>query len=94
MSLPCERSKWGTIPMIRKRIVYYMVREMHMSQKACAEKLDLTPSAISQYLRDKRGNGGSFDLRIEEEIRKSAYRISEGKDYSDEICRVCNMVRA
>lgn len=93
MSLPCEVARWNTIPRIRKRIVYYLVRELNMNQRECAEKLDLTTAAVSLYMSGKRGKGEDFDERMEEEIRRSAHRIAEGKNPAMEICRLCSMLQ-
>jgi len=53
--MPCERIHWTLLPSIRKELAKIYVLEMGMKQKAAAKKLGLTEAAVSQYMKNKRG---------------------------------------
>ncbi len=75
--LPQEIEVWYLIPAIRKELAISLYN-LGLKQKNIAELLGLTPSAISQYLKEKRGKQNlkdEFKLMIEE----SAKELSEGK---------------
>jgi len=59
-----------------------------------AEKMGVTPSAICQYLSNKRGKIKIVDENILKEISVSAKRIIEDDKISiiDETCRIMRLV--
>jgi uncharacterized protein len=75
--MPQEIEVWYLMPAIRKELSVSM-HDMGMKQKRIAQILGLTPSAISQYIKDKRGNQA-----LKEEfkiiINDAALQLSEGK---------------
>jgi len=96
---PCEYIVWHGLPIIRKEIALTMIDTFGLKQKDAAEKLGLTPSAISQYLSGKRGNeedffNEEFDEEILNEIKKSAENIiNKGEEETIvEICRLCKLL--
>lgn len=82
---------WYVLPKIRADLARELVKN-GMSQKEVAEKLGITPSAVSQYLHKKRGEKIEMSeeyrrivVKIAEEIRKTT---SEEK-VSELICQCC-----
>ena len=55
---------WNGIPVIRKEIAESMTKNFGLNQKETAEKLGITPAAVSQYLSKKRGKTKIIDQDI------------------------------
>ena len=86
--------RWHGLPAIRKEIARSMTDDFGLSQRATAEKLGVTPSAVSQYLSEKRGNIVIDDKVVLQEIRLSAERIIGGEqNILFETCRICKILR-
>jgi predicted transcriptional regulator len=93
---PCEYIIWNGIPVIRREIAKSMVHDFSLNQKQTAEKLGVTPAAISQYLSGKRGNIEVKDNEILKEIKKSAeFIINNNNEFAivGETCRLCAIMR-
>ena len=91
---PCEYMIWDGLPAIRKEIAESMVKHFGLSQRETAKKLGVTPSAICQYISNKRGSITTFDETIVKEITISAKRIIENEDtVIFETCRICKILR-
>ena len=92
---PCEYMLWNGIPTIRKELAEALIKQFGLSQRQAAEKLELTPSAICQYLTKKRGKTDIFDDIIMKEISISAEHIMKdnGSDVHIETCRICRIVQ-
>ncbi len=61
---------WYVVPYIRKSIVDFL-KEKSIKQVDIANFLDITPSAVSQYLHSKRGNlSGDFDEKVKNKIKQ------------------------
>ena len=92
---PCENLIWNGLPVIRREIAKSMIQDYGLNQKQTAEKLGITPAAISQYLSGKRGNFEIKDKDILKEIKISAKRIVEAEDSAvvEETCRICIIMR-
>ena len=93
---PCELMKWKVLPVIRKELACCIVHSFGLSQKEAAEKLGLTPAAISLYKCNKRGAHRINDPTIMREIAISAERIiHEGETVvSLEICKICKIIQS
>ena len=91
---PCEYMMWNGLPVIRKEIAESMINEFGLNQKQTAEKLGVTPAAVSQYLSKKRGKIKIIDDIILLEIKKSAELIiNNGTDtVVPETCRICKIL--
>lgn len=74
MSTPTEILYWEILPSIRSAIVFEMKEKHGLKQKDIAELLDVTPAAISQYLKQKRGKF-KFSEVFKEEISKAVEKI-------------------
>ena len=92
---PCEYIIWNGIPVIRREIAKSMINDFHLNQKQTAEKLDITPAAVSQYLSGKRGKIEINDPEILKEVKRSAEMIiNHGEEYIvKETCRLCSIIR-
>ena len=73
--MPCEYNVWYVLPGLRKEIVKEM-KKKGLKNKEIANILGLTPSAVSQYLKNKRGKLKGV-RKLEQEIKKGAERIIE-----------------
>ena len=86
---------WQGLPIIRKELVITMINNFGLSQKEVAEKLGVTPSAVSQYISRKRGNINIINDNILLEINISAERIIKYGEsvVLEEICKICKILR-
>jgi predicted transcriptional regulator len=87
---------WNGLPVIRKEIAKHMIDIFGLTQKEAAEKLDLTPAAVCQYMSKKRGKIEIIDNTITKEIIESAERIIKNDTSSvvPETCRICKVMRS
>ena len=95
LETPCEEMKWEGLPIIRKEIVKCMINDFGLNQKEAADKLNLTPAAVCQYLSKKRGKISITENKILMEINVSVGRIIKQGDtiVVQEICRLCKIMR-
>ena len=93
---PCEYGIWDVLPVIRKELVCCIVQNFGLSQKEAAEKMGLTPAAVSLYKCNKRGIPIIDDETIMQEIIFSAALIVQKgeKVAGSEICRICKLVQS
>ena len=92
---PCEFMMWNGLPVIRREIASSMINEYRLNQKQTAEKLGVTPAAISQYISGKRGKVKIIDEKILREINLSAKKIIDKGENAviGETCRICKIMR-
>jgi predicted transcriptional regulator len=92
--MPCEYVVWTTLPIIRKELACFMIRDFGITQKETARILRITPAAISQYVCNKRAHNKIEDELILKEIKISSKIIIEEGDrvLNSEICRLCRMI--
>ena len=93
--LPCENIIWYGIPVIRRELAFSLINQFGLTQKEAAEKLGITPSAVSQYFKKKRGKITILDNDIMNEINISAKRIHNHGDsvLNYEICKICKILK-
>ena len=91
----CEYIMWNGLPVIRKEIAVSMINDYGLNQKETAEKLDITPAAVCQYLSKRRGSPHIFNEIILSEIKLSAKNIIDNGNghIISETCRICKLVR-
>ena len=82
--LPQELEVWYLIPALRRELAKILISDFGMSQKKASQILDITESAISQYLKSKRGSELKFSKEEIEKIRESAYSIVENRSHVNE----------
>lgn len=86
---PCEEIIWNLLPSIRKEVAKIMVKEFNLSQREVAKKLCITESAVSQYLKEKRGK-----MKIDGKIKKTMKRFVKrniNKEFN--VCKLCKLAR-
>ena len=76
--LPSEIQVWYVLPVLRKELARFLVRENKITQKEAARLLGITEAAVSQYLSDKRGNNIKLSKEIKKEIKFSAEKLLGG----------------
>lgn len=91
----CEFMCKKGLASIRRGIAIYLINDFNLSQKKVAKMLDLTNSAVCQYVSQKRGSEIEFDNEIKKEIEISTHIIfNDGSEHlQSEICRLCNIIR-
>lgn len=94
-SAPCEILIWKLLPVIRKELTCSINKEYRLTQKETANKMGLTPAAVSQYKCSKRAIKIIEDEQINNEIKQSADKIfKEGEVVvGNEICRICQIIQ-
>lgn len=96
MKPPCELIVWYVIPTIRAELTKEMIK-LGLSQKDVSEKLGITQSAVSQYVKDKRGKGIAVNKQVRKAIKALAKDIADGntsRDVIPGICAVCAIVKS
>lgn len=95
MKIPCEVVVWYILPTIRKELAKKLVNNHGFSQSKVARVFGLTDAAISQYLKNKRGENivvtadANYGV-VECQLNESARRIAEeGVDFAAEVCSIC-----
>ncbi|MFX0061394.1 MAG: transcriptional regulator [Candidatus Hermodarchaeota archaeon] len=104
MKPPCVMVVSHLLPAIRILVAELLIEEYGLRQKDVAEKMDLTPAAITQYLKKIRGNQEIIDaLRSNDavftKIRQIGQYLADGEAEasSDElitlVCEICSLIR-
>ncbi|MDD5112124.1 MAG: helix-turn-helix domain-containing protein [Candidatus Altiarchaeota archaeon] len=95
MKLPCEHAMWYVLPRIRAELARILIKR-GLSQKDAAERLGITPAAVSQYLHKKRGETASLSAGEQRMFEKAAVELAAAKNekaIARLICRCCNELR-
>ena len=94
MKLPCQLIVWNVLPAIRAAIAEEL-NTMGVSQLEAARLLDMTPSAISQYLTGKRGYRIVFEGEVKAALNRLARDLKAGQvdDLAARICEICAQIR-
>jgi uncharacterized protein len=74
-AMPQEIEVWYLLPALRSELAKILVSEHNLSQKETAIILGITESAISQYLKSKRGKEITFNKIELQKIRETAKLI-------------------
>jgi len=83
-----EVEVWYVLPALKRAIALKM-KEMGLKQKEIAERLHLTKSAVSQYIKNKRASKVKFSNEFEKEIKKSAENIIKKNNFMQEVETLC-----
>lgn len=88
---PCEIIVNYVLPSIRAQLAKELVN-CDISQQEVAEIIGITPAAVSQYIKGKRGYAVKFDEKTKEEIKKLANMICRGEteNINALLCHICN----
>jgi len=88
--MPQEIELWYLIPGIRRELAKTFIENHGMNQKKISEILNITESAVSQYLKSKRGSEMKFDESEVKLIEESAQKIiEENIEANKEIYDLC-----
>ncbi len=77
--LPQEIEVWYIIPKIRKELSRELIETYNLGYEKTGKALGITKAAVSQYLKDKRGNKLKLSKEMEKEVKISAKKIYENK---------------
>lgn len=89
-SMPQEIEVWYLIPGIRRELAKFLIEKYSMSQKQISEILGITESAVSQYIKEKRGSEMKFDEGELQLIEDAARKIADQKlEANKEIYKLC-----
>lgn len=93
--MPCQKVIWYILPVIRSEIAKAMI-EMGLKQNEIAKKLGITESAISQYLKGKRGYF-KFPEIVQTKIKLAVKKIIEDNggefEIRKELCKICKFIQ-
>ncbi len=89
---PQEIEVFYILPALRRYLAMYM-KLQGLKQNKIAEILHIEKSAVSQYIKKKRGNNVEFSENVLNEIAKSASRIKDEFSLLGEIQRLLRFVR-
>lgn len=96
MRVPCQITQWYLLPAISAELVKEL-KTLGVKQAEIARLLGVTPAAVSQYVKGKRGKVVTFTPEIKKMINKSAKKIASGEmdeeGLSREICELCIRAR-
>jgi len=92
---PCEQYRYILLPNIRKELANCLIEIFKLSQRQAAIKLGITPAAVCQYRKKKRGGDVIFSQKLMMEFVSSANRINTHGEtvVQKELCRLCNKVK-
>jgi predicted transcriptional regulator len=101
MRPPCETIVSAVLPAIRSLIARNLIENHSMKQTEVAEVLGTTQSAVSQYLKQKRGDqltnvlGSLPDVQeaIENLVAEITSRNTQEKESVKTICSICMSLR-
>ena len=102
MDTPQEVEVWFVLPALRKQFVIAL-KKQGLKQKEIAKIMNLSEPAVSQYIKDKRGNNVNFSEKVVKDIEKSSQKIQDKISYRKEfqkmfmkikksrmICEICH----
>lgn len=101
MRPPCETIVSAVLPAIRSLIARNLIENHSMKQTEVAEVLGTTQSAVSQYLKQKRGDqltnvlGSLPEVQeaIENLVAEITSRNTQEKESVKTICSICMSLR-
>ena len=92
--MPQEIEVWYLIPALRRELSKILIKDYGLNQKAVSDIFRITESAVSQYIKSKRGSELKFSKEELEEIKKVAERIhSEFGNANEQLYRLCIKLR-
>ena len=92
--IPQEIEFWYLIPAIRRELAKIFISDFGMSQRQVSETLGITESAISQYIKSKRGNELHFNRNEYEKIKETAEEIFNKGNANENLYKLCTKLRA
>ena len=90
---PQEIEVWYILPAIRKELVVTLKNE-GKSQKEIATLLNLTESAISQYLNSKRAKDINLPLEVKTFIKEAVKKITNHETAYQQIQKISEFIKS
>lgn len=102
MKPPCIIVVKYLLPALRVLIAKELIEKHGLSRVRAAEKMELTPAAVTQYLKKVRGDAAVQLVEISDEavkiVSEMANDLAEGGasvyDMMQNICKTCQVMRA
>jgi predicted transcriptional regulator len=99
---PCTVVVQHILPSLRLEIAKKLIMEHGLKKTRVAQKMSVTPAAVTQYLKGSRGDSASTMIERSERVMSLVSDISgdiaRGESPLDvlllKMCRVCSAVRA
>ena len=92
MDTPQEVEVWFVLPALR-RLFVLSLKKQGLKQKKIALILGITEPAISQYLRNKRGDNIKFSEDIIKDVDDSCSRIVNNSSFRTEFQNILKKIR-
>lgn len=98
MKVPCEIAVWYLLPSIRRKFVISLIEDHGFTQREAALRMGITESAVSQYMKDKRGSALVFPQGMDgsKEVESAILDISKSPGDAKvikNICAICRLVK-
>lgn len=102
MKPPCMVAVQYVLPAIRSLIMRDLIEKYDMRKIDVSTKMELTPAAITQYLKGERGAAFADDISRSEKTMKIVSEIAEALARNDmpmealveKLCIACNTIRS
>ncbi len=102
MKPPCTIVVLHLLPALRKLIMRDLMERHGMRRIDASRRMDLTPAAITQYLKGRRGEAFLEDIESSERAMEIISEIAEAlsreelnsEDLIEKICIICNEIRS
>ncbi|WP_455276716.1 transcriptional regulator [[Eubacterium] cellulosolvens] len=102
MKPPCVTIVKYLLPAIRVLVMKELIEKHNMRKIDVSDKMDLTPAAITQYLKGKRGNLFVEEIEDSQEAMMMISKLSDAlakKDTSidiiiERLCNICTSIRS
>ena len=92
MDTPQEVEVWFVLPALRKLFVVSL-KKQGLKQNKIAKLMNITESAVSQYLKNKRGDTIKFSNEIINTVLKSTLKIANHEKYKLEFQKILRKIK-
>ncbi|MFH1470741.1 MAG: hypothetical protein ABIF01_03265 [Candidatus Micrarchaeota archaeon] len=79
-------TQWSPLPTINAELVKEL-KKLGVKQISIARAIGVTPAAVSQYVKNKRGNAVKLDGQIKESVVPLARRIASNRIGDEDVFR-------
>jgi predicted transcriptional regulator len=102
MKPPCVVVVKHVLPGIRVLVMEELIKKYNMRKIDASEKMELTPAAITQYLKGRRGATFVDQILQSEETMKGVSKLAETLARNDtsmesvfeQLCEICATIRS
>ncbi len=96
MKTPCQIVHWHLLPAIAAELAKQL-KQQHTPQSTIASILGVTPAAVSQYLKKKRGTEAILSKAVKQRIKRLALQVQQQQISDCEfilgVCSICSVAR-